>query len=534
MPVHVIDTTLREGLQAPGVSLTAEASAEIASSLVALGVDMIECGHPAVGAEELARVRAVTSVAGPVPVLAHARARRDDIDAVSSSGASWVGLFLGVNERACTTRVRLTEPAADVITDVVGYAKGIGLGVRFTVEDASRTQVTELVAAYRAAVDAGVDRICFADTVGVLLPWEVNEAIRRLCEELGAVTIEGHFHDDRGMSAANALSAVRAGAEWISSSVNGIGERCGITDTVTLLANAHHEGWRPRPPAPVLQSVSRLVQAHTRLPVHRWRPIVGQSAFTHTARLHRKAVGVDEMAYSWTAPEALARTTTLAPASPLEHPERLVNHPEVVSAEELRHHRKGPGSRYLMLDRRVVADARQYCIVREIPVADVHGPGHVDVHRHAVDSLFLFLGHEQGLSGLRVEVRLAASLMTVDSPASVFIPSGVDHSYRVVSGGGLFVNHVLEDDYNSSLLDAQVDDHVSMDRGDAFARLHAFVASRLPDVTIDRSTPVADVFDSPMFIDYLLEVEPDVPHDVLLDRLSTLTTFGDLAVMLDR
>lgn len=101
-------------------------------------------------------------------------------------------------------------------------------------------------------------------------------------------------------------------------------------------------------------------------------------------------------------------------------------------------------------------DARQYCIVRRIPEMDDYGEGHVDVHRHCVDSVFLFIGHGPALRGLTVEVRLGAETFVVESPSSVFIPSGLLHSYRVLAGAGLFINHVQTGDYNSSLLDSAI------------------------------------------------------------------------------
>lgn len=106
-----------------------------------------------------------------------------------------------------------------------------------------------------------------------------------------------------------------------------------------------------------------------------------------------------------------------------------------------------------MLDNRVVPDARQYCIVRRIPEIDDYKEGHVDVHRHCVDSVFLFIGHGPALRGLTVEVCLGADTFVVESPSSVFIPSGLLHGYRVLAGAGLFIKHVQAGDYNSSLLD---------------------------------------------------------------------------------
>lgn len=514
---RIIDSTLREGVQAPGVRFGVAESAEIAAALAALGIDAIECGHPSAGPDEARRVRAVVAAAGAVPVLAHARARTDDIDAVIATDAKWVGIFLRVNDPA------FRDSAHEMIEQSVTYAKDRGLGVRFTVEDGGRTEWVHLVRAYERALAAGADRVCFADTVGLLLPWEIEDVVARLAEALPGSTLEVHLHDDRGLADANALCAVRAGAAWVSSTVNGIGERCGVTDTVTLLANLAATGLREPVDGPALQYASRLVQAHGRAPVSAWHPVVGRHAFTHTARLHRRAVLADERTYSWTDPAGLGRGTEVdAPTLPAD-PADLVTVPEVISATELPYHRAGPGDRYVMIDDRFVPAARQYCIVRHIPELDAYPP-HVDQHRHTVDSLFLFLGSDEGLTGLRVEVTLGERSYDVVSPASVLVPAGVLHSYRVVSGTGLFVNHVPSGDYRAGLLDEDA-------CGAAMRFVTGFVVDRIGDVP-RASAPLSETFDSLLLLDFFVNLESIVGDAITLDDVATCKTFGDLVALL--
>ncbi len=557
-PPRIIDATLREGTQAPGVRFGEQESVEIARALVSLGVDMIECGHPLSSEVEARRVRSVVAASGSTPVLAHARARREDIDSVKAAGAQWVGIFVGINEISRRCRVRFERSKEEMIRESVRHAKDLGLQVRFTIEDGSRTSWRELAEGYSAALDTGADRICFADTVGLLCPWETEELVARICREFGGQErLEVHFHDDRGMANANALSAARAGAGWISASVNGIGERCGISDTVTLLANFHALQWRALCGNNILQSVSRLVQAHSRLKPDPWRPITGANAFTHVSKLHRRAAERDESAYSWIAPATLNRTSNTEPAIlPLLRAD-LINNPEIISATELRHHRHGPGDRFVMLDDRVVPDARQYCIVRSIPEMDDYGPGHVDRHRHTVDSTFLFIGNGAGLAGLTVEVSLGDESFVVESPKSVFIPSGVAHSYRVLAGAGLFINYVLAGEYNSSLLDdadipgigtattqrptataAETNGHIKPLRpevlpSDATRRaldfLAAYIENRMPGTAITMSTHLLDVLDSLMFLDLFLFIEGAYGESVSLDEVAAYTTFGEVA-----
>ena len=425
-------------MQAPGVRFGTRESVEIALSLVAVGVDMVECGHPRVGDAEACRVSAVVEACGSVPVLAHARARVDDVESVARAGAKWVGIFVPIDERAASMRLRPGSSVPAMIRDSVTHAKSRGLGVRLSAEDASRTSIAELIEAFGTALEAGADRICVADTVGVLCPWGVEELIRALVEGLADPEIEVHFHDDRGLALANALTAVRAGARWVSSSVNGIGERCGITDTITLVANLAALGLRTPADGAALQRCSAIVQTHSRLFVNRSRPIVGRNAFTHVAKLHRTAVAKDERSYSWTDPNVLGRVTELGPENFPEGLERLIH--------------RGSGETRVMLDDRIVEDARQSCIVEYVRASSHEARGHLAPERHGVDSLLLFLSGADNLAGLEVEVSLADRTFRVESPASVFVPAGVVHGYRVLGGSGVIVHHVLTGGYESSLL----------------------------------------------------------------------------------
>jgi 2-isopropylmalate synthase len=320
-PVRLIDATLREGAQAPGVAFDADASRAIATALARLGVDAVECGHPAKSETERARVRAVVDLGLPVPVLAHARAHARDIDAVKESGASWVGLFLGVNETSRRHRIpgRTLEELLAAIAEGVRYARAAGLAVRFTVEDASRTPLDELAAAYRVAAEAGAGRLCVADTVGVLDPPGAAALVAAVGGAFPGLPLEVHLHDDRGLALANALAAAEAGAQWVSCSVNGVGERCGIVDTALLLANLQFRAERTLADPALLQETSRLVARETGLAVHALHPVTGAHAFTHRARLHVLAMQRDPASYSWTDPAALGRAPTLAP---LEGPGR--------------------------------------------------------------------------------------------------------------------------------------------------------------------------------------------------------------------
>lgn len=252
---------------------------------------------------------------------------------------------------------------------------------------------------------------------------------------------------------ANALAAVDAGATYISTSVNSLGERAGITDLSAFVVNQHLRAGTALPDPGVLQDLSQRVGAYSRSAPDGRRPVVGRDVFRHASRLHARAVEKDAISYELIAPESLGRTRELGSHGVSRNLDDLVVTPPVLSAIELRHHRHGPGERYVLTDDRFVPEAGQYCIARRLPPGRHPDHGHVDPHVHHCDSLFGFLGEGPGFSGLTVEVRVGDKTRTLTSPASVFIPAGEVHTYRAVEGSGTYLNHVLAGSYNESLLD---------------------------------------------------------------------------------
>ncbi len=267
------------------------------------------------------------------------------------------------------------------------------------------------------------------------------------------VPLEVHLHDDRGLSLANALAATQGDAEWISTSVNGLGERAGIVDLAALAVNLHYRGERQLRDGALLRELSRRVGAYSRsMPDHR-RPVIGRNVFHHVAKLHVRAVERDPASYEAIEPELVGAQRTTVRGGLAAVPKEWAVDPQVISATELKYHRAGPGQRYVLVDNRFVPGAEQYCIARRVPLIDDYGTGHIDTHAHCCDSLFIFLGEEAGYRGFFVEVTLGEEIFPLESPASVFIPAGVPHGYRVVGGAGTYLNHVLAGDYNSSLLE---------------------------------------------------------------------------------
>jgi 2-isopropylmalate synthase len=315
-PVKLIDATLREGFQAPGTVFSTRDVVQIAEQIALGGADMIEVGHPYVSPDAMDHTRSVVEMDLGIPVLAHARACRPDIHAVYESGAQWVGVFIGVNEISEHARLsgRMFEEIMELIGDTVAYAKVLGLSVRFTIEDSSRTDPQRLDRAYATAIQAGADRICFADSVGLMDPRSVTEVIGAVHKAHPTIEIETHFHNDRGLAMANALASVDAGAGWVSVSINGLGERCGITDHAVLAANLLYSEQRLLSERQVsaLSAAANMVERCSQQAISKSHPVLGEYAFTHTARLHVLAVKKDQRSYEWIDPGRLGRSHSIA------------------------------------------------------------------------------------------------------------------------------------------------------------------------------------------------------------------------------
>jgi 2-isopropylmalate synthase len=274
-----------------------------------------------------------------------------------------------------------------------GLRVRVEVGVGVEVEPEVGAGLDELVSR------TGIDRICLAGDLATGEPDGVRAAVLDWRARYPGTEIELRASDAYSLATANALAAADAGADWVSAAVSGQG----TADSPSLLACLHRRGERGAPAEDLVAELRRRVRTYGRV----------------------------------------------MPGTP----DDWIVDPRVISATELRHHRHGPGERYVLVDDRFVRGAGQYCIARRIPQLADYGAGHVDTHVHDCDSLFVFLGEQDGYRGLRVEVSLADRVFAADSPTAVLVPAGVPHGYRVLGGAGTYLNHVLAGDYNASLLD---------------------------------------------------------------------------------
>jgi 2-isopropylmalate synthase len=451
--INLIDCTLREGCQTIQCSFDVAQSAALAAKIADFGVDMVECGHPRISAYESARVKAAVHACS-VPVLTHARCKIEDIDAVVETGAPWIGLFASFNDISLSTKFKgLTrKDVAEMFERSIIYAKAKGLKVRATIEDGGRTAVSDIIDLANVAQRAGADRLCFADTVGMLMPSETFDVLSLLHQEFPSLVLEYHVHNDRGLALANSLEAIRAGVSWVSTSCNGIGERAGITDTfqlATLLYTRHGQSRFRLKGARVL---SELVETYSRVQRSPLQPVVGTNAFSHAAKLHQTAVGQNVAAYNIMDKELLEGALVLE-KHPAMHEVEVFLQPFEKSSTELKYHRHGPGTRYVMLDHRLLKASPYYFIARKVECVAGDEKPHVDSHHHNCDSVFLFLGDKADYRGLEVEVMVRGETRRLTSPATVFVPAGAVHSYCFIAGEGSFINFVHKGEYGQSLLE---------------------------------------------------------------------------------
>jgi 2-isopropylmalate synthase len=310
---EILDSTLREGEQTPGVHFTVDQKVQIARLLDEFGVDFIEAGHPMVSTEIRRGVEAVAAEGFQARILAHARAVIEDIDAARACDADWVGIFFSVrNQRLEETFRKNLDQAVEIVQGAVTYAKQHGLRVRYTPEDTVRSPWENVTRIARAAVDAGADRISVADTTGCMTPTRMADFVSRLRMAV-RVPINVHCHNDLGMAVANSLAAVEAGAALVDVTVNGLGERTGIAPlaetTVALRLNYGTEApWKLE----LLPRLSEAVAEYSGLPIPAQAPIVGANAFRHNAGLHVAAVFANPDHYESVPARLVGRTRSVA------------------------------------------------------------------------------------------------------------------------------------------------------------------------------------------------------------------------------
>ena len=308
--VQFLDTTLRDGEQAPGVSLTPDEKARIAQGLDDAAIDVIEAGSACTGPGERETISRVTDLDLDATVTSFSRGIERDIDLAMDCDVDGINLVVPASDKHITEKVGTThEENVRTTAELVEYAKDHGLWVEVIGEDGSRADIDYLEELMEASLDAGADRVCYADTVGHATPDRTLEIVSRLTE-LGPTST--HTHDDLGLAVTNALVSVAAGADLVHGTINGIGERAGnVALEEVAIALDHGYGVETMNLTEV-HDLAQLIAKLTGIPLAPNKAVVGENAFTHESGIHTDGTLKDDAMYEPYPPEKVGRERRLA------------------------------------------------------------------------------------------------------------------------------------------------------------------------------------------------------------------------------
>jgi 2-isopropylmalate synthase len=302
--IRVFDTTLRDGEQTPGVTLTADEKFEIAQALDQLGVDYIEGGFPVSSDGEFEAVKRMSDAGFNAKVVGLARCVEKDMDAAINAGVDLVHIFIGTSPIHRKYKLKMSEKEIlERAEYCINYVKERGVPVHFSPEDACRTELPYLKEVVRLADKLKVDHINIPDTVGVMTPAAMHWLITELRQDI-KTPLAVHCHNDFGMAVANTISAVTAGASIPHVTVNGLGERAGNADLeqVVLGCKLIH-GIASGIKTKRIYQTSKLVERLTGVRVMPNFPIVGDNAFAHQSGVHVHGVLAKAATYEAITPE---------------------------------------------------------------------------------------------------------------------------------------------------------------------------------------------------------------------------------------
>ncbi|MFI5407453.1 MAG: 2-isopropylmalate synthase, partial [Nitrososphaerales archaeon] len=217
--IRILDSTLREGEQHPGVSFTNKQRIQIAWMLDYFGVDQIEIS-PVISKDHFESTKTIIKQGLKADIVSHGRALKEDIDISLKCDATWTAAYLGISDIHLKDKLRISrEEALKRAVETVEYAKSHGLKIRFTVEDGSRAEPKFLLQVCKAIEEAGVDRISLPDTVGIMRPIGMYNFVQTVRKEI-KVPLDAHVHNDIGLELANAFAACDAGADQIHTTID--------------------------------------------------------------------------------------------------------------------------------------------------------------------------------------------------------------------------------------------------------------------------------------------------------------------------
>ena len=319
--IQIFDTTLRDGEQSPGCSMNIKEKIEMARQLEALGVNVIEAGFAAASQGDFNAVRAVAKELQKTRITSLSRALTKDIDstweAIRYAKYPRIHLFIATSDihmeyKLKKTRAEVLEQTAEMVR----YAKKYCEDIEFSAEDATRSDPDFLAQVCEVAIAEGATVLNIPDTVGYTSPEEYGNLFRFLRGSVkGAANVQfsSHCHDDLGLAVANALAAIKAGAEQVECTINGIGERAGNTALEEIVMNlktrSDYYGADTSVATTQIYKASRLLSTITGVKVQPNKAIVGENAFAHESGIHQHGMLANKQTYEIMSPESVGLTT---------------------------------------------------------------------------------------------------------------------------------------------------------------------------------------------------------------------------------
>lgn len=302
--LKIDDTTLRDGEQTAGVVFSNHEKIRIAQLLDKVGVAQIEAGIPAMGGDEKAVIKEIASLGLRASVLGWNRPVIEDIQHSVDCGVDAVAISIATSDIHIQHKLKKDRKwVIDSMTQGVKFAKSHNLYVSVNAEDGSRTDFGFMVEFGLAAKEAGADRIRFCDTIGILDPFQTFSVIKDFREAVG-LEIEMHTHNDFGMATANALAGIKAGATWVNTTVNGLGERAGnaaLEEVIMAMKYLGHVelGFKTE----MFRELSEYVAMASARTIPIWKAIVGTNVFAHESGIHADGVIKNPKTYEIFSPE---------------------------------------------------------------------------------------------------------------------------------------------------------------------------------------------------------------------------------------
>jgi len=306
--VRIFDTTLRDGEQTPGVTVTPEQKVQIAIKLDELGVDAIEAGFPIVSQGEMQAIKTISKQGLKAEVCGLARATETDIDEALKCDLKYVHIFIATSDIHMQYKLKMTpQQVMDKAVKAVEYAKKHGMQVEFSAEDATRSDRQFLLKVFKAVTEAGADRVDIPDTVGYRTPDYMADIVKDV-KRVTDLPISIHCHNDFGLAVANAIAGINAGAACAHVTINGLGERAGNASleefvmALEILYNKKHNINDK-----LIYETSKFVSNTMGIMVQPNKAIIGENAFGHESGIHTHGILNNPLTYEPIAPELVGR-----------------------------------------------------------------------------------------------------------------------------------------------------------------------------------------------------------------------------------